>query len=199
MPPRADIIILRWKVTGHLKVSLVKYIFFSKRCFLLFILDNKIDQLITVLNSSSHGKMFWHQASHWRNCQVSSCILQVRNTCKWISHSGSNFVFLPYPKLSLYFVFIVFVLFLFICLLFIFRSAPSSPSHMGGSYTPDSLSREGSPIPENVEEVTATSQNYMHHPHPQIIPASSIAELCRISQSAPGSPAGVYMNIMKLT
>lgn len=69
------------------------------------------------------------------------------------------------------------------------RSAPTSPSHMGGSFTPDSLSREGSPIPENAEEMTAPPTNYIHHPHPQIIPASSIAELCRISQSAPGSPS----------
>lgn len=61
---------------------------------------------------------------------------------------------------------------------------------MGGSFTPDSLSREGSPIPENAEEMIAPPTNYIHHPHPQIIPASSIAELCRISQSAPGSPSG---------
>ena len=60
---------------------------------------------------------------------------------------------------------------------------------MGGSFTPDSLSREGSPIPENAEEMIAPPTNYIHHPHPQIIPASSIAELCRISQSAPGSPS----------
>ncbi|CAC5358635.1 FOXK [Mytilus coruscus] len=71
------------------------------------------------------------------------------------------------------------------------RSAPTSPSQMGGSFTPDSMSREGSPIPEHSEESmpTAPTQNYIHHQHPQIIPASSIAELCRISQSAPGSPA----------
>ncbi|CAG2217751.1 FOXK [Mytilus edulis] len=71
------------------------------------------------------------------------------------------------------------------------RSAPTSPSQMGGSFTPDSMSREGSPIPEHSEESMppAPTQNYIHHQHPQIIPASSIAEFCRISQSAPGSPA----------
>ncbi|CAC5358634.1 FOXK [Mytilus coruscus] len=75
------------------------------------------------------------------------------------------------------------------------RSAPTSPSQMGGSFTPDSMSREGSPIPEHSEESmpTAPTQNYIHHQHPQIIPASSIAELCRISQSAPGSPAVTTM------
>lgn len=75
---------------------------------------------------------------------------------------------------------------------YIFRSAPTSPSQMGGSFTPDSMSREGSPIPEHSEESMppAPTQNYIHHQHPQIIPASSIAEFCRISQSAPGSPAG---------
>lgn len=67
------------------------------------------------------------------------------------------------------------------------RSAPTSPSQMGGTFTPDSLSREGSPIPEAEESTPTVQTNFIQHP--QIIPASSIAELCRISQSAPGSPA----------
>lgn len=60
---------------------------------------------------------------------------------------------------------------------------------MGGTFTPDSLSREGSPIPEAEESTPTVQTNFIQHP--QIIPASSIAELCRISQSAPGSPAGI--------
>ncbi|XP_033751763.1 forkhead box protein K2-like [Pecten maximus] len=67
------------------------------------------------------------------------------------------------------------------------RSAPASPSHMAGNFTPDSMSREGSPIPEGPNEGDI-------HPagtivaHPQILAAQTAADLCRISQSAPSSP-----------
>ncbi|CAL1528825.1 unnamed protein product [Lymnaea stagnalis] len=73
------------------------------------------------------------------------------------------------------------------------RSAPASPSHMAGSFTPDCLSREGSPIPEaGMEtEVSHTSsqssslQGQQHHQHTH----PTISDL-RFSQSAPGSPSG---------
>lgn len=65
---------------------------------------------------------------------------------------------------------------------------------MAGSFTPDCLSREGSPIPE-VSMETEVSQNsaqtcilqqgqLQQHVHP------TITDL-RFSQSAPGSPSGL--------
>ncbi|CAG5127837.1 unnamed protein product [Candidula unifasciata] len=72
------------------------------------------------------------------------------------------------------------------------RSAPASPSHMAGSFTPDSLSRDGSPVPETgmeteVSQSSSTQivlqQGQLQHAHP------SLADL-RFSQSAPGSPSG---------
>ncbi|BFZ02864.1 hypothetical protein BsWGS_05902 [Bradybaena similaris] len=70
------------------------------------------------------------------------------------------------------------------------RSAPASPSHMAGSFTPDSLSREGSPAPETGMETEVSQastqvvlqQGQLQHAHP------SLADL-RFSQSAPGSPS----------
>ncbi|KAK3089430.1 hypothetical protein FSP39_003546 [Pinctada imbricata] len=70
------------------------------------------------------------------------------------------------------------------------RSAPTSPSHMPGTFTPDSLSREGSPIPEGIEGETVIVTSSGIITHPQIIGTQQAAELCRVSQSAPGSPAG---------
>ncbi|KAK7002820.1 forkhead box protein K1 [Biomphalaria glabrata] len=71
------------------------------------------------------------------------------------------------------------------------RSAPASPSHLAGSFTPDCLSREGSPIPEAGMETEVTHsttqvgnmQGHLQHPHPMITDL-------RFSQSAPGSPSG---------
>lgn len=73
------------------------------------------------------------------------------------------------------------------------RSAPSSPSQMSGMFTPDSLSREGSPTPENEENVQHTQQQHLLNPaqHRPLLPPSA-AEL-RISQSAPPSPAGTVL------
>jgi forkhead box protein K len=77
------------------------------------------------------------------------------------------------------------------------RSAPTSPSHMGmsGTYTPDSLSREGSPIPE----VSHVSGDSSVETSPAVVPtqpvAASLARIpavvndVRYSQSAPGSPS----------
>ncbi|KAL3875944.1 hypothetical protein ACJMK2_033845 [Sinanodonta woodiana] len=75
------------------------------------------------------------------------------------------------------------------------RSAPASPSHMSDTCTPDSLSREGSPIPEGMNEEGAASQgsntavihSFPVSQHQSFLPPSA-AEL-RISQSAPGSPS----------
>ncbi|KAH9512274.1 Forkhead box protein K1 [Bulinus truncatus] len=73
------------------------------------------------------------------------------------------------------------------------RSAPASPSHLAGSFTPDCLSREGSPIPEAGMETEVThstsqvgnmqGQQLLQHAHP------AVTDL-RFSQSAPGSPSG---------
>lgn len=69
------------------------------------------------------------------------------------------------------------------------RSAPASPSHMGlsGLVTPDSLSREGSPVLEIISDVNAGSpvpsshQPNLHHVHHDY----------KNNQSAPGSPGPV--------
>ena len=64
---------------------------------------------------------------------------------------------------------------------------------MSGMFTPDSLSREGSPTPENEENVQHTQQQHLLNPaqHRPLLPPSA-AEL-RISQSAPPSPAGTVL------
>lgn len=72
------------------------------------------------------------------------------------------------------------------------RSAPASPSHTAGTFTPDSLSRESSPIPEGFEGDIHSQPGVMTHP--QILTTQQAAELYRISQSAPGSPAGMCMS-----
>ncbi|RUS79309.1 hypothetical protein EGW08_012927 [Elysia chlorotica] len=79
------------------------------------------------------------------------------------------------------------------------RSAPASPSHMAGTFTPDCLSREGSPIPEAGVETevpqasTGQSQvsfmQQVQHVQQQQQSHAGIADL-RFSQSAPGSPSG---------
>lgn len=68
------------------------------------------------------------------------------------------------------------------------RSAPTSPSHMGGAYTPDSLSREGSPTPEDEGNQQLMVMTGAANQRQQSMLPPSAAEL-RISQSAPGSPA----------
>uniref|UniRef100_T1JLL6 Fork-head domain-containing protein n=1 Tax=Strigamia maritima TaxID=126957 RepID=T1JLL6_STRMM len=65
------------------------------------------------------------------------------------------------------------------------RSAPASPSHVGmsGLVTPDSLSREGSPVPEHLPDSVMGSA--------VVPPSSHRAHMIRdhkISQSAPVSP-----------
>jgi len=74
------------------------------------------------------------------------------------------------------------------CDISVIRSAPTSPSHMSGGYTPDSLSREGSPTPDDdgMQSMTPPTVNTVHRTQAMLPP--SAADL-RISQSAPGSPA----------
>ncbi|XP_014772374.1 forkhead box protein K1 isoform X1 [Octopus bimaculoides] len=69
------------------------------------------------------------------------------------------------------------------------RSAPTSPSHVSGAFTPDSLSRDSSPIPESVPEtevITTPNSNQ------QQVNSRITSEL-RVSQSAPGSPSAFLM------
>lgn len=84
------------------------------------------------------------------------------------------------------------------CFYFYFfcRSAPASPSHVAGSFTPDQLSREGSPTPDAAVE-TEVSQSMTHagagaHLKGKQLQYShiSMADL-HYSQSAPGSPSGL--------
>ncbi|XP_063605799.1 forkhead box protein K2-like isoform X6 [Penaeus indicus] len=60
------------------------------------------------------------------------------------------------------------------------RSAPASPSHIGmsGLVTPESLSREGSPVPEYVDSATASPLN----------PLNTAAQYDVNTTSAPSSP-----------
>lgn len=65
---------------------------------------------------------------------------------------------------------------------------------MAGTFTPESISREGSPIPEGMEggggdTIVQSSSSMVTHSQ-LIAAAHSAPDLCRISQSAPGSPAG---------
>ncbi|XP_050394460.1 forkhead box protein K2 [Patella vulgata] len=67
------------------------------------------------------------------------------------------------------------------------RSAPASPSHMAGTFTPDDLSREGSPVPETISETEPPQHMTGVIYRPGI---TSVQTDHRLSQSAPGSPAG---------
>ncbi|CAG7677713.1 unnamed protein product [Allacma fusca] len=68
------------------------------------------------------------------------------------------------------------------------RSAPASPTHMGGLATPDSLSREGSPTGDYSDGVGQSSQNTSVSLHPHHLLSHNGA---KVSQSAPGSPKQV--------
>ncbi|XP_028332545.1 forkhead box protein K2 [Gouania willdenowi] len=69
------------------------------------------------------------------------------------------------------------------------RSAPASPSHTGvlsahssGVQTPDSLSREGSPIPMEPETIAAPT------PPQPVQPKLAVIQEARFTQNSPGSP-----------
>ncbi|KAJ7989451.1 hypothetical protein DPEC_G00304670 [Dallia pectoralis] len=69
------------------------------------------------------------------------------------------------------------------------RSAPASPNHSGvlsahssGVQTPDSLSREGSPVPMEPEPAPAPP------PATAVQPKQPVIQEARVAQSAPGSP-----------
>lgn len=80
------------------------------------------------------------------------------------------------------------------------RSAPTSPSHMSGMFTPDSLSREGSPIPEDEMSQQMMVQQQQQQQQQQIALSSGVAqrsqpmlppsaEELRLNQSTTASPA----------
>lgn len=67
------------------------------------------------------------------------------------------------------------------------RSAPASPNHTGalsahssGVQTPDSLSREGSPVPMDPEPTPASA------PAPAVQPKLAVIQEARFAQNAPG-------------
>ncbi|XP_017548641.1 forkhead box protein K2 isoform X2 [Pygocentrus nattereri] len=69
------------------------------------------------------------------------------------------------------------------------RSAPASPNHTGvlsahssGVQTPDSLSREGSPVPMDPEPAPASA------PASAVQPKLAVIQEARFAQNAPGSP-----------
>lgn len=85
------------------------------------------------------------------------------------------------------------------------RSAPASPSHVGGIFTPDCLSRDSSPIPEAAPEtevvstsivsnnsITTTTPNNNNNNNQHQATNRSTSEL-RVSQSAPGSPSASHI------
>ncbi|XP_023678419.2 forkhead box protein K2 [Paramormyrops kingsleyae] len=70
------------------------------------------------------------------------------------------------------------------------RSAPASPNHSGvlsahssGVQTPDSLSREGSPVPMEAEPIPAPTPTTA-----AVQPKLAVIQEARFAQSAPGSP-----------
>ncbi|KAL2077977.1 hypothetical protein ACEWY4_025662 [Coilia grayii] len=78
------------------------------------------------------------------------------------------------------------------------RSAPASPNHAGvlstnssGVQTPDSLSREGSPIPMEAEPAPASTPTPTPTPAPTTTPVQpklAVIQEARFTQNAPGSP-----------
>ncbi|XP_036391750.1 forkhead box protein K2 isoform X1 [Megalops cyprinoides] len=79
------------------------------------------------------------------------------------------------------------------------RSAPASPNHSGvlsahssGVQTPDSLSREGSPVPMEPEAASAPASAPAPAPAPApataVQPKLAVIQEARFAQSAPGSP-----------
>ncbi|XP_061086871.1 forkhead box protein K2 isoform X2 [Conger conger] len=77
------------------------------------------------------------------------------------------------------------------------RSAPASPNHSGvlsahssGVQTPDSLSREGSPVPMEPESTSTPAPAPAPAPTPAtaVQPKLAVIQEARFAQSAPGSP-----------
>ncbi|KAI1896625.1 hypothetical protein AGOR_G00096700 [Albula goreensis] len=75
------------------------------------------------------------------------------------------------------------------------RSAPASPNHSGvlsahssGVQTPDSLSREGSPVPMEPEPTPAPAPAPTPVPATAVQPKLAVIQEARFAQSAPGSP-----------
>ena len=63
-----------------------------------------------------------------------------------------------------------------------FRSAPASPTHMGGLATPDCLSREGSPGPDYLDSSGSLHSSPSLHSH------LNYNHNAKMIQSAPSSP-----------
>jgi forkhead box protein K len=78
------------------------------------------------------------------------------------------------------------------------RSAPASPSHGGGSglasglVTPESLSREPSPIPESIESEIISSMG----PPSSYLTVPTTIEYKFTSKSAPGSPGITFSSLI---
>ena len=73
----------------------------------------------------------------------------------------------------------------------IFRSAPASPSHSGvsGLVTPDSLSREPSPVPSDNPADSASDSNTQTTPAVITQPAYiALTHDIQVSHTTPGSP-----------
>ena len=80
------------------------------------------------------------------------------------------------------------------------RSAPASPSHLGlsGTFTPDSLSREGSPIPDGMQSAPPEPSDGNIHPPTALPPKLTAQDLARFSQSAPGSPSSKKIVLLQI-
>ncbi|XP_014677185.1 PREDICTED: forkhead box protein K2-like isoform X2 [Priapulus caudatus] len=85
------------------------------------------------------------------------------------------------------------------------RSAPASPtqnSNMSGTFTPESLSREGSPLPHAGEQVVETTTEVARQLSSPVAAvnapvAALIQRDIKTSQSAPGSPSGTWVSAAK--
>lgn len=76
-----------------------------------------------------------------------------------------------------------------LCLFCCFRSAPASPNHTGvlsahssGVQTPDSLSREGSPVPMEVEQAPTPAPPQTTTVQPKL----AVIQEARFAQNSPG-------------
>lgn len=76
---------------------------------------------------------------------------------------------------------------------FLLRSAPASPNHTGvlsahssGVQTPDSLSREGSPVPLELETTSAPASNTTTTTTTVVQPKLAVIQEARFAQNTPG-------------
>lgn len=69
---------------------------------------------------------------------------------------------------------------------------------LSGTMTPDSLSRESSPTPEAMGLGAEPTLEHLPPPQPVSQKFANLSHDIKFSQSAPGSPQGVYLGVFVL-